>query len=118
MAVDWQRAVEEMAGDEALLRIVAKTALDEIPRLMVAIREAIAQGNSVALRLAAHTLEGAVRYFGPTPVFEQARLLENIGMEGRVDDAPAVLTILEGETGRLVSALAPYASDAETPSGP
>jgi CheY-like chemotaxis protein/HPt (histidine-containing phosphotransfer) domain-containing protein len=113
MALDWERAMEAMAGDESLLRIVAKTALDEIPRLMVAVREAIAQRNSVALRLAAHTLKGATRYFGPTPVFEQAGLLENLGLEGRVDEAPAALAILEGEMGRLLPALAPYASDAD-----
>ena len=115
--MDWEGALEATGGDRALLQIVAKTALEEIPRLMVAIGEAVAQRNSAALRLAAHTLQGAVRYFGPTPVFEQTCLLEKVGQEGRMDDAPAMLTVLKGEIERLSDALARHASEATTRSG-
>jgi CheY-like chemotaxis protein len=117
MPLDWERALEAVEGDQGLLRLVAKTALEEIPRLMAAIGEAVAQCNAAALRLAAHTLQGAIRYFGPTPVFEQVCLLERIGQEGRMDDAPATWTILEEEIGRLSVALIHYLSEAETRSG-
>ena len=90
---------------------------DEIPRLMAAIREAVAQRNSVALRLAAHTLQGAIRCFGSTPVFERVCLLEKTGEEGRIDDAPPVLIVLEEEIERLSASLTQYASGPATPSG-
>jgi two-component system, sensor histidine kinase and response regulator len=89
---------------------VVETALEEIPRLMAAIREATAQRGPAALRLAAHTLQGAIRYFGPTPLFERVCLLEKIGAEGRMDDAPPVLIVLEGEIQRLSAAMAQHLS--------
>jgi hypothetical protein len=112
--LDWDRALEAMDGDASLLQMVAKTALEEIPQLMAAIREAVAHRNSVALRFSAHTLHGVIRYFSPAPLFEHVCLLEKTAEEGRMDDAPSALVVLENETERLCAALRSYISEATT----
>jgi CheY-like chemotaxis protein len=104
-AFDWRQALDAVEGDEAILRVVAEAALEEIPPLMAALGEAVAQRDAAALRFAAHKLQGAIRYFGPTPIFEQVCSLETTGDEGRIDEASAMLAVLEREIGRLSAAL-------------
>ena len=84
---------------------MTEAALEEIPQLMTAIRDAIAKGNHAKLRLAAHTLKGSVRYFGADQVCEHAAKLEDMGRKGELVDAEAILAALAGETGRLIAAL-------------
>ena len=43
---------------------MAEAALEETPRLMAAMRQAVAQRDRTQLRLSAHTLKGSIRYFG------------------------------------------------------
>jgi CheY-like chemotaxis protein len=113
-AFDWRQALDAVEGDEALLRVVAEAALEEIPSLMTAISDAVAQRDAAALRFAAHKLQGSIRYFGPTPLFEQVCELEKTGHEGRVDEASAALAVVEREIERLWAALTRCVSQPET----
>jgi hypothetical protein len=47
-----------MHGNRALLKEVVKAALDECPRLVTAIRQAVADDDATALRLAGHHSKG------------------------------------------------------------
>ncbi len=106
--VDWSNAMRAVRGDRRLLRIIVEAAVQEIPRLLTAIREAIAGGSAAKLQLAAHTLKGAVRYFASSQGFEQVRRLEKMGQDKNLEGAEESLASLEAEVGLLTPALADY----------
>ena len=62
--VDWSVALETVKGDADLLRVVAETFLEDSPRLLLALRQAIIEANFDDLKRLAHTLKGALGYFG------------------------------------------------------
>ena len=116
--MDWSQALKAAQGDRILLGTIVAAALDESPRLLAAIREAIAAGNRTAIRLSAHTLKGSVQYFGANRVFELANRLERMGQEGDLAAAPAVLSYLETESTRLTDMLARHQQSLEKPARP
>jgi len=107
-SLDLSQALATLKGDHALLRKVLEAVLEEVPRLTTAMREAISTGDAAALRLAAHTLKGSIRYFSPGLAFEQAYRLEMMGEEGNLDDAEETFAALEQEIRRLTPALEDY----------
>ena len=56
--LDLALALEEVDGDEELLREMAQVFLEDHPRLMATLREAVAACDPERLRRAAHTLKG------------------------------------------------------------
>jgi len=103
--VDWLGALRAVQGDRDLLRSLAETALEEYPRLMGTIRQAIAGRDAAALRLAAHTLKGSIRHFGAPGAFKQAHGMEMIAGAGDFRQAEDALPALESEVARLAEAL-------------
>ena len=104
--MDWNEVLKAARGDRKLLGTIVAAALDELPGLLAAIREAIAAGDATGLRLSAHTLKGSVQYFGATRVFALAYRLERLGQEGDLTAAPDVVNCLETELARLTDMLA------------
>jgi CheY-like chemotaxis protein len=104
--VDWSEALRSVGGDQKLLGEIVKDVLEETPRLMVAVREAVAQRSSSGLRAAAHKLKGTVRYFGVTQAFTNARQLEEMGEQGNLEGVETTLATLEKEIDRLAAILA------------
>jgi len=111
--VDWSEAMRSVQGNRSLLLAVVQAALDEIPRLMAAIREAIAQREAVKLRLSAHTLKGSLRCLGAETAFERAHDLEILARDGALDDTPRALEPLESEMARVIPALTGYLERAD-----
>jgi Zn-dependent peptidase ImmA (M78 family) len=68
--------------------------------LTVAIRAAVRGGDATSLRLSAHTLKGALRYFGEGAAFDLACRLEKSGLEGRTAEADTLLGSLDAEAAR------------------
>ena len=92
-------------GDRQLLAEISKLFVDDAPRHLEKIREAIERRDGESLRRAAHGLKGAAANFEADGVVSAARTLEEIGRTaafGRHEDAWRALTI---ETERLVSTL-------------
>ena len=106
--IDWNEALGAVKGDRHLLAVVVETTLEEAPRLMEGIRQAVAAPDPAALRLAAHTLKGAIRYFGKGPAYELAFRLEQMGSRGELEQAPQTLAALEGEIAQVTSVLLDY----------
>ena len=96
------RGPAAVRGDHELLRAVVQAFLEESPRLLGAMRQAIAGGAGPALRLAAHTLKGSLHHFGAQQAFDCARRLEKMGQDGNLADAPAALADLEAQMTRFV----------------
>jgi len=87
MMLDHQIALERVGGDEDLLREIVRLFLDECPRLIAHIQEAIDAGDTRRLEREAHSLKGSVANFGAEPVVKAALALEVIGRSGNLCDA-------------------------------
>jgi PAS domain S-box-containing protein len=103
--VDWPAALARLNGDRLLLDEMKNVLIEEFPKLRTAIRHSIEQRDIAALRLAAHTLKGAVGNFVAKPAFEAALRLETLARNGNFDDIPEAHDSLELELERLVPAL-------------
>ncbi|MCY3788580.1 MAG: response regulator, partial [Gemmatimonadetes bacterium] len=102
---EWDAALENVGGDEAMLRELAEMFFAECPKLMQQIREHIASEDGPELRRAAHTLKGSAHVFGAAAAAEAAHRLEEIGREEAFADAEEALALLEDELARLLPAL-------------
>ncbi len=113
--IDWSFALSALNEDASLLRSVAGAALKEAPRLMEHIRVAVREGDAPGLRIAAHTLKGAVRYFGESRVYDGAYQMEQWGAQERVDFAVQGLQELSAEVDRLVATLTNFLAEGRVP---
>jgi len=115
VSIDWSFALAALNEDTSLLRSVVGAALKEAPRLMEHIRVAVHEGDAPGLRIAAHTLKGAVRYFGESRVYDGAYQMEQWGAQERVDFAVQGLPDLRAEVDRLVAKLTAFLADGLVP---
>jgi signal transduction histidine kinase/CheY-like chemotaxis protein len=106
--VNWTDALKTAQGNRKVLKAMTEAALEEIPQLMAKIGRAIADNDHAKLRLAAHTLKGAVRYFGAKEVCEHAARLEDMGRIGALAEARPIFAALEAEIARVTAVLADY----------
>jgi len=106
--LDWDEARRAVGGDPELLKMMVETALEDTPHLLGRIREAVAGADPAALKLAAHTLKGSIRYFGQTLAYQQAYRLEKMGEDNALEGAGEVLSSLEGEMALLRPLLLDY----------
>lgn len=107
--VDRATVLARVGGDVEVLREVVGLFLDNCPKLLSEIREAVARGDDKALARAAHTLKGSVSNFAAKNAFEAALKLETMGMEADLTGAEDAYAFLEAEITRLKPALAAIA---------
>lgn len=93
--IDRQAALSRVGGDTQLLREIAVLFLEEYPRLMVDLRDAIARGDSHRLERTAHGLKGSVATFGAQAAVEAALRLEVMGRAQQMVEVSPVLVTLE-----------------------
>lgn len=98
-------ALRARVPDEAILDEVIALFLQECPRMLADVREAVERGDSAKIRSAAHTFKGAAGNFGAAPVVEAATHLEMMGEAADLDGAKGALARLERATERLTAAL-------------
>ncbi|MCY2950484.1 MAG: response regulator [Planctomycetota bacterium] len=113
--VNWLEALQTLQGNDSLLKTVVEAALEEIPRLMAAICQAIASSDAAALRLSAHTLKGSLRYFGQSRVCEELLRLEKMGQDRNLRGAAEVYQMLEPAMRRATQCLQDYLQQRGTP---
>jgi two-component system sensor histidine kinase/response regulator len=101
----WTQALDAVGGDHDLLKVLTESVVDEAPRMMDAVRRSVRDRDPDGLQSAAHTLKGAIRYFGNSEAFTEAIRLEEMGQDGNLEEAPGLLARLEVEIESLVSAL-------------
>jgi len=98
-------ALERLEGDEELLVELATIFLQESPRQMKQIREALDRSDWEALARAAHTLKGSVGNFAAQSSVEAALNLENAAKSGNPVEAELAYSALAAEIDRLRPAL-------------
>jgi PAS domain S-box-containing protein len=82
-------------GDLELLKDVVQLFLDECPKMVIGIREAVERGDARELERAAHKMKGAVANFAASAAYDAALHLEVMGREGHLDRAREALGQLE-----------------------
>ncbi len=100
-----QVALARVGGDEELLRELTEVFLADSPQWLNDLRKAAAASNAVDLRRAAHTIKGAVGYFGADEAAAAADRLQELGRAGDVAAAVAGVPELEQALERLSAAL-------------
>jgi two-component system sensor histidine kinase/response regulator len=99
----WNRteALDRIGGDEELLRDLCQIFLEESPKLLEKLRQAVAAGDSDAVMRAAHSLKGESSYLGADGTSQAARQLEEMGRNQDLSLASDTLAVLEREIASL-----------------
>jgi len=102
---DASTMLERLGGDKTLMHDVVEVFLEDTPRLLAAIHQAIEASDAEGLQSTAHELKGAAGNLAAAGVVDAARALEILGRHAAFDAAPAAWLRLETEASRLAAAL-------------
>jgi CheY-like chemotaxis protein len=105
-ALDEAALLERFKGDARLAAKLARLFLDDQPRLMTNIEQAVARRDPAKLARAAHALKGAVSNFAAPRAAAAAGKLEALAWAGNVDDAQKALAALRVEVSGVTRKLA------------
>lgn len=89
------QAVERLGGDEELFRELCEIFLQESPKLLQKLGQAIAESDAEAVMRAAHSLKGELGYLGAVEALQAARALEDMGHDKKLAEAAAMFASLE-----------------------
>src|SRR5579864_1538145 len=93
--LDRATALARVGGDLDLLKEIGALFLDEYPRAMDEMHQALAAGDAKTLERSAHGLKGSVANFGARAAVDAAFQLEQFGRAHKLDQAPPALAALE-----------------------
>jgi HPt (histidine-containing phosphotransfer) domain-containing protein len=91
----------EENGDIELARELVEIFLDDCPKLLSEIREAVERDGGAALERAAHTAKGALGYFSSGGAVRGVLLLQQVGLKGDPRGARETLAELEQSVEQL-----------------
>jgi two-component system sensor histidine kinase/response regulator len=86
VAFDRESVLETLGGDEELLGEIVGMFLEDCPRLIADIEEAIVRSDDETVRRLAHTVRGVSGNFGLAAVIESSSRLESTARMGARDD--------------------------------
>jgi two-component system sensor histidine kinase/response regulator len=99
------QALEQLDGDENLLREIAGIFFEEAPKLLARLHEGISGRNSELVERTAHSLKGQLGYLGASAASQKSRELEDIGHRGEFQRASRIVEELEREIGGVIEAM-------------
>jgi CheY-like chemotaxis protein len=105
-------ALARVGGDRELLKELVHLFLDECPKWLAEIRQALDAHDAAALRRAAHSLKGGLGHFGARAALEAAQCLEMMGRAGDVAQAGPACARLEAALADLRPAVAALGEEA------
>jgi two-component system, sensor histidine kinase and response regulator len=99
----WSKSevLARIGGEEELLQEMCHIFLEESPKLLQKLQQAVAAGDSEAVMRAAHSLKGESSYLGASRTSAAARELEEIGRSLDLARASSALAALESEIAGL-----------------
>jgi len=102
-AASWNKveALDRIGGDEELLREVCEIFLEESPKLLKKLQQAVAAGDADGVVRAAHSLKGESSYLSASGTSRAARQLEEMGHNKDLSHARDTLAVLEREVAGL-----------------
>jgi len=111
--LDRAAALAGLDGDEELLQDLAEVFLDDCPRLMAAVRDAVESREPDRVARAAHAVKGSVANFGAPAATDAAHRLEVMGrsadlsaLDGAAESLFAIVDRLKPELADLLPSLA------------
>ncbi len=110
----YERILTRMGGDAELLSDAAQILIEELPRHLDAIKQALDTHDAGALQRAAHSLKGAASNFEASAVVDAARRLEMMGRSGELEDRPKVWIALNDAASVLTRTLQAYVASQAT----
>ena len=101
--VSWNKAeaLRRIDGDEELLQEMCQLFLEESPKLLQKLQQAVAAGDGDAIVRAAHSLKGESSCLSASATAEAARHLEVMGRNKDLSRASDTLAVLEREVASL-----------------
>jgi two-component system, sensor histidine kinase and response regulator len=109
MKLDYPALLAQVGGDMELLRDIVSLFIEDYPRGLSEIRDAVALKDSHRLERAAHALRGATSNFHAKCAVEAALRLEEMGRTGNMIHADEALSVLETNLADLKLELATVA---------
>ena len=89
--------LERIDGDESLLHELLTIFLDESPRQLSTLQQAIETNNPEETERTAHSMKGELGYLGLAHAAEISRTLEHLGRQRDLQSAPELLVSLKTE---------------------
>jgi two-component system, sensor histidine kinase and response regulator len=114
IALDMDGVLESLGGDRELLRDVLGILLEELPRQMASLREAIASGNAEAIEKLAHSIKGELGYLSLSEVLRNASDLDASGREADIVLSASMYRRLEAGVSELLSQCAEWLATSQT----
>lgn len=102
---DASGALNRAGHDPELLAELIEIFLEDCPRRVAEIQEAISLADPLGLERSAHKLKGAATVFEARSVVELAEELESLGRQGDILSATELLSTLICQIGELTRAL-------------
>lgn len=103
--LDWDLALDSVAGDEELLNDVVSAIIEECPKCLEELDNAVLNNDPELLSRTAHTIKGNFRLFGPLEAVEVAGKIEAIGANGSCDNAGEHIPEMERLANRILEQL-------------
>jgi PAS domain S-box-containing protein len=103
--LDRAAVLARLDGDEELLAELAGLFIQDSPKRLSAIQQAIEQDDAQGLERAAHALKGSVGNFVIPTAVKAAQTLETMGREGDLAAADTAYAVLQEEIAGLVQVL-------------
>ena len=105
-AIDIGRALEQVDGDRELLAEVVNIFMEDCPKMMSDIENALDRADPEALMRSAHAVKGCVGNFGASEALEVALALEQLGRRGSVEGGREIFEELAAQVECVKSGLA------------
>jgi HPt (histidine-containing phosphotransfer) domain-containing protein len=94
-SLDRDAALARVGGDTDLLREIAVLFIEDYPKVLTELREAIARGDANQVERTAHGLKGSVSTFGARAAMEAALKIETMGRARQITGVEQVMNTLE-----------------------
>ncbi|MGD9762086.1 MAG: Hpt domain-containing protein [Candidatus Binatia bacterium] len=103
--LDREAALVCTDGDEEIFAELARILLERIPALVARMHQAVGEGDGTALNFCAHSLKGSAANVGAAAVCETAALMERLSESGLLEEAAALVSVLEKQLAALAAEL-------------
>jgi HPt (histidine-containing phosphotransfer) domain-containing protein len=95
--IDWVNVLDDMGGDESLLRELVDAFVVMYPGSLEEVRQALYREDLRTVARVAHMLKGSVGNFGPGPAYEAALGLEEMARAARLEATRVTFQIVVRE---------------------
>lgn len=103
--VDFSATLCWVDGDRALLAELIEIFLEDCPRRLHELEQAVTEGNTILVKQTAHSLKGMVACFGAKLAQGLAAEMEGLGKAGDLAKALGLLSTLQLEFARVMNFL-------------